>query len=177
MDRKLVYLGIVFLVGGVYAILAAQSLSTLVSVDKWVYENKILVMENETYAVELSFNANVEIVVNVETYENCITFMFMDYDNYKKYLSGKNYNVIANVEHTNNYMLTYWNTEENGTYVLFLNNIGQCLDKYVAVRVGVSKTPAKTPTEERALLTKVGFGMLAGAFWVLMYGLLRERKV
>lgn len=177
MDRRLVYLGIAFLIIGICAILAAQSLSTIVSVDRWIYEDKTLLMENETYAVELSFDANVEIVVNVETYQHCVTLMFMDYDNYERFLSGKDYNTIADVEHTMNYMLTYWNTDANKTYVLFLNNIGQCFDKHVTVKVGVSRTPAKTPTEERALLTKVGFGMLAGAFWVLMYGLLRERKV
>ena len=177
MDRRLIYLGIAILIVGIYAILAAQSLSTIVSVDKWIYEEKMLIKENESYSVQLSFNANVEIVVNVETYEHCITLMFMDKDNYERFLSNEDYETIANVEHTTNYMLTHWNTEANKTYVLFLDNIDQCFDKHVTVKVGVSRSPAKTPTEEKALLTKIGFGMLAGAFWILMYGLLSERKI
>jgi hypothetical protein len=176
VERKIIYLGVAVLIVGIYVLLAAQSLSTIVSVDRWIYDENIDLLENETYAIEVNFNPNTTIIVNVIAYEHCIDFKFMDKMNYEKFIRGEDYNSIVNVEHTANYMLTHWNSELNGTYIIFLSNLGQCLEKLVEVKVGVSKTPPRNPTEEKAILTKVGFGMLAVAFWTVMYGMLREKR-
>jgi len=176
VERKIIYLGVAVLIAGIYVLLAAQSLSTIVSVDRWIYDENIDLLENETYAIEVNFDPNMTIIVNIITYEHCIDFKFMDKINYEKFIRGENYNSIVNVEHTTNYMLTHWNSEINRTYVILLSNVGQCLEKLVEVKVGVSKTPPRNPTEEKAILTKVGFGMLAVAFWTVMYGMLREKR-
>ncbi|MEM2792928.1 MAG: hypothetical protein QW099_07835 [Candidatus Bathyarchaeia archaeon] len=176
MERKIIYLGIAILIVSIYVLLAAQSLSTVVSVDEWIYDKNISLLENETYAIEDMFDSNITIVVNVITYEHCINFKFMDEVNYGRFLRGEEYNSIIDVEHTANYMLTYWNSEANKTYVVFLSNVGQCFEKLVEVKIGVSKMPPRNPTEEKAILTKSGFGMLAGAFWILLYGILKEKR-
>ncbi len=174
MKRKIIYLGIAVLIVGIYALLIAQSLSTMVSVDEWIYDKMIDLLENETYVIEADFNSNTTIVVNIITYQHCIDFKFMDKINYEKFLAGEEYNSIINIEHTANYMLTHWNIEANKTYVVFLSNVGQCFEKMVEVKIGISKAPPRNPTEEKAILVKVGFGMLAVAFWTFMYGLLKE---
>lgn len=176
MKRKIVYLGIAVLIISIYLLLAAQSISTIVSVDKWIYDENISLLENETYVIEYKFDANVTIVINVITYEHCIDFKFMDKINYEKFTKGEEYGSIVDVEHTANYMLTYWNSEPDKTYVIFLSNIGQCFQKLVEVKIGISKMPPRNPTEEKAILTKLGFGMLAAAFWTFMYGILKEEK-
>lgn len=176
MERKIVYLGVAVLIVSIYVLLAAQSLSTVVNVDRWIYDENIDLLENETYTIEVNFESNTTIIVNVITYEHCIDFKFMDKINHEKFVQGEDYNSIVNVEHTANYMLTHWNSEANGTYVILLSNVGQCFEKLVEVKVGVSKTQPRNPTEEKAILTKAGFGMLAVAFWTLMYGMLRERR-
>ncbi|MEM2849002.1 MAG: hypothetical protein QXI36_01855 [Candidatus Bathyarchaeia archaeon] len=176
MERKIVYLGVAVLIVGIYALLIAQSLSTMVNVDEWIYDENIDLLENETDIIEVNIDLNTTIVVNVITYEHCVDFKFMDKMNYEKFLIGEEHSSIIEVEHTANYMLTHWNSEANGTYVVLLSNVGQCFEKLVEVKIGVSKTPPRNPTEEKAILTKAGFGILAVAFWTVMYGLLKERK-
>jgi len=176
VERKIIYLGVAVLIVGIYVLLAAQSLSIIVGADRWIYDENIDLLENETYAIEVNFDPNVTIIVNVMTYQHCIDFKFMDKINYEKFIRGEDYNSIVNIEHTANYMLTHWNSEVNGTYVIFLSNVGQCFEKLVEVKVGVSKMPPRNPTEEKTILTKAGFGMLAVAFWTVMYGMIRERR-
>ncbi|MBS7611975.1 hypothetical protein KEJ27_07230 [Candidatus Bathyarchaeota archaeon] len=176
MERRIIYLGIAVLIVGIYALLIAQSLSTIVNVDEWIYSRVIDLLENETYAIEVYADSNTTIIVNVITYGHCIDFKFMDKMNYEKFLIGEEYDSIIDIEHTANYMLTYWNSEANRTHVAFLSNVGQCLEKTVEVKIGISKTQPRNPTEEKAILTKVGFGMLAAAFWTVMYGMLKEHK-